>query len=63
VALSALSASLQPIVDKYTEAGGWVFAIIGVASALISVVSVLFGQLLKWVEGNAARLKQEKQRS
>jgi len=63
VALSALSASVQPIVDKYTEVGGWVFAIIGIISALVSVVSVMFGRILRWVEANAARLKQEKQRS
>jgi hypothetical protein len=37
MAFSALAASIQPLVDKVSSAGGIVFSIIGIVSALLSV--------------------------
>jgi hypothetical protein len=58
VALSALFASLQPIVGNFSETGGWILASIGVFSGLASVLAVLFGWLLTWSEAKAAKHRQ-----
>ena len=60
VALSALFASLQPIVDNFSKTVGWVFTALGVISALISVVLVLLGYAIERFEVNSAtrRLRQ-----
>lgn len=58
VALSAMFASLQPVVAKFNQTGGWVFAAAGVFSALASVFAMLFGRLLTWSEAHAARQRQ-----
>jgi len=58
VALSALFASLQPVVANFSRTAGWVFAAAGVFSALASVFAVLFGRLLTWSEAHAARQRQ-----
>jgi len=58
IALSALFAALQPIVGKYTSVGGWILAVFGVLSGLISVFAVSFGWLLTRVEAQAAKQRQ-----
>lgn len=58
VALSALFASLHPIVSKYSSVGGWVLAGIGVLAGLISVVAVFVAWVLTWVEAHAAKERQ-----
>jgi len=58
VALSAMFASLQPIVSKYTSVGGWVFAGVGVLAALISVLTVFVAWILTRVEAHAAKERQ-----
>ena len=58
VALSALVTSLKPIVDRFSLAAGWVLAGLGIAAALISVLSVVVGWMLTWIEANAAKHRQ-----
>lgn len=58
VALSALATSLKPIVDRYSYAGGWVLAGIGIVAAATSIISVFVGWMLKWIDANAAKHRQ-----
>jgi len=58
VALSAFVTSLKPIVDRYSQAAGWLLAGIGIVSAKISILSVFAGWMLRWIDANAARLRQ-----
>lgn len=53
VALSALLASVQPLAGD--KAPALVLTIVGIASAAVSVVSLIFGWLLRMVESNAAK--------
>ena len=58
VALSALVTSLKPIVDRYSYAAGWLLTGIGIIAAAISILSVIAGWMLKWIDANAARHRQ-----
>ena len=58
VALSALATSLKPIADRFSPVSGWVLAGIGIIAALISVLSMILGLVLKWIEANAAKHRQ-----
>ncbi|TFK38766.1 hypothetical protein BDQ12DRAFT_99658 [Crucibulum laeve] len=59
-ALSALLASLQPIVDRQSRIGGLILAGVGIVAATISVLSLVVDWMLKWIESNAARHRQQK---
>ncbi|TFK32763.1 hypothetical protein BDQ12DRAFT_670822 [Crucibulum laeve] len=57
-ALSALLASLKPLVDRSSTTAGLVLAGIGITAATISVFSVVVDWMLKWIEANAAKNRQ-----
>jgi len=58
VALSAFVTSLKLIVDRYSQVAGWLLTGIGIVSAAISILSVFAGWMLRWIDANAARLRQ-----
>ncbi|PPQ97738.1 hypothetical protein CVT26_001770 [Gymnopilus dilepis] len=58
VSISALFASVQPIVNNFSEIGGWVFTGIGVLSGLLTVFALLLGRILAWSELKAAKARQ-----
>ena len=58
VAISALFASIQPIVSNFSGIGGWVFAAIGVLSGLLTVFALVLARALAWGELKAARSRQ-----
>lgn len=58
IAISALLASLKPIVDRKTTIGGWVLAGLGVTAATITIVSVVIGWGLHRLEAKAAKHRQ-----
>ena len=58
VSISALFASVQPIVNNFSEIGGWVFTGIGVLSGLLTVFALLLGRTLAWSELKAAKARQ-----
>jgi uncharacterized membrane protein YozB (DUF420 family) len=58
VALSALVISVKPIVDRFSTAGGWVLAGIGITAATTSVLSIVVGWMLTRIEANAAKHRQ-----
>lgn len=55
IAVSALFASMQPIVDKYNSAAGFVFTGIGIIAAAISLLSVFIEWGLAKVEAKRAK--------
>ncbi|TFK33928.1 hypothetical protein BDQ12DRAFT_727355 [Crucibulum laeve] len=59
-ALSALFASLQPIIDRKSRIGGLILAGIGITAATISVFSLVVDWMLKWIEANAAKNRQQR---
>lgn len=58
IALSALFASLQPVVDKYNTAAGFVFAGIGILAAIISLLALIVEWVLGMAEARRARYRQ-----
>jgi len=58
VALSVLAISLKPIVDRSSQAGGWVLAGIGIVGAMTSLLLVIVGWILKWIDANVAKHRQ-----
>jgi len=58
VSLSALFASLTPIVNTFNPDAGFLFAGIGILSALTSIAALLLGWSLSWIEAHAARKRQ-----
>lgn len=58
VALSALLTSVKPIVDRFSVAGGWVLAGVGITAAMISVTYSLVTWILTWIQANAAKHRQ-----
>ncbi|PPQ82977.1 hypothetical protein CVT26_005540 [Gymnopilus dilepis] len=58
VAISALFASIQPIVNNFSVIGGWIFSGIGILSGFLTVFALLLSKVLAWSELKAAKARQ-----